>query len=220
MKLFIEVLPWFLSVLTIWMVVLQGDKSPRAWVVGCANQCGWLLWVMLTDTWGFLPMTVVLSALYVRNYFKWRRDERKKPAPVDSCATALRLAKDYEENPPVLLYPQCERCGSATHITKSCPHSESELQLVNFTNNPWVDLDGVRHHNVQAFGVTAWPTEHEHNYNRNCRRLPTVTLDEVLPPEIVQQMHDVRSALAVFNRTTPGPDFRSPEQKQFETDNP
>lgn len=64
-------LPWLLSAMTIWMMVLAGNHSPAAWIVGLANQTLWLVWVATVGAWGLLPLTVVLTVVYVRNFRKW-----------------------------------------------------------------------------------------------------------------------------------------------------
>ena len=74
MKAFIiTYLPWLLSLITIWMTLLAGNRHQHAWFVGIVNQGLWLIWIVLTESWGFLPMNLVLWVLYIRNHFKWAR---------------------------------------------------------------------------------------------------------------------------------------------------
>lgn len=67
-----EYLPWVLSVITIWMTFLAGNKSQMAWSVGLVNQVLWLVWIVSDEAWGMIPMNVVLFVIYGRNYLKWR----------------------------------------------------------------------------------------------------------------------------------------------------
>lgn len=67
-------LPWLLSVLTIYSAFLAGDKKPAAWTVGIANQVLWAAWIIASGTWGMAPMNVVLAAIFVRNFIKWRAE--------------------------------------------------------------------------------------------------------------------------------------------------
>lgn len=67
-------LPWLLSLLTIYSAVLAGDKKPSAWTVGIANQLLWAAWIIASETWGMLPMNIVLAVIFVRNFIKWRRE--------------------------------------------------------------------------------------------------------------------------------------------------
>jgi hypothetical protein len=64
-------LPWLLSVITIWMTVLAGNKHPTAWLVGLANQALWLGWIVASSAWGLLPMNIALWIVYGRNHWKW-----------------------------------------------------------------------------------------------------------------------------------------------------
>lgn len=64
-------LPWLLSVITIWMTVLAGNKHRSAWAVGLANQALWLGWIVASAAWGLLPMNIALWVVYARNHWKW-----------------------------------------------------------------------------------------------------------------------------------------------------
>lgn len=66
-------LPWLMSGLTIYMTLLAGNKHPSAWLVGLVNQALWLTFIVLTKTWGLLPMNAALWVVYARNHLKWRR---------------------------------------------------------------------------------------------------------------------------------------------------
>jgi hypothetical protein len=69
-----DYLPWLLSAITIWMTVLAGNKHPKAWLVGGANQGLWLFWIITVGAWGLLPMNIALWIVYGRNHLKWNRD--------------------------------------------------------------------------------------------------------------------------------------------------
>lgn len=68
-----DVLPYLLSVITIWMTVLAGNQSRHAWAVGLCNQALWLVYIIATQAWGLLPMNIALWIVYARNHFKWAR---------------------------------------------------------------------------------------------------------------------------------------------------
>lgn len=67
-------LPWLLSAITIWMTLLAGNKSRHAWLVGLANQALWLVWIVVTTTWGLIPLNVALWIVYARNHMKWAKE--------------------------------------------------------------------------------------------------------------------------------------------------
>lgn len=66
-------LPYLLSVITIWMTLLAGNKHPSAWAVGLVNQALWLVWIIAVGAWGLLPMNAALWLLYARNHILWQR---------------------------------------------------------------------------------------------------------------------------------------------------
>jgi hypothetical protein len=67
----VKYLPWLLSAVTVYMNVLAGDVAPHTWAVGLVGQAGWLVWIVATRNWGFLPMNIALWVVYGRNHFLW-----------------------------------------------------------------------------------------------------------------------------------------------------
>jgi hypothetical protein len=67
------IIPYILSAITIYMFVLAGNKSKHAWAVGLGNQALWLTWIIISSTWGLLPMNMALWFVYARNHFKWNK---------------------------------------------------------------------------------------------------------------------------------------------------
>lgn len=52
-------------------MLLAGNKRKGAWAVGLLNQALWLVWIVLTQSWGLIPMNLALWVVYGRNYVKW-----------------------------------------------------------------------------------------------------------------------------------------------------
>lgn len=69
-------LPWLMSAITIYMTVLAGNKSHHSWAVGLVNQVLWIIWIITTANYGFLPMTVTLCIVYARNHIKWMKETK------------------------------------------------------------------------------------------------------------------------------------------------
>jgi hypothetical protein len=69
----ITYLPWLMSAVTIWQVILSGNLHRHAWIVGLCNQALWLTWIIAAGQWGFLPMNIALWITFARNHMKWRR---------------------------------------------------------------------------------------------------------------------------------------------------
>lgn len=70
----ITYLPWLLSAITIWMTLLAGNLHKSAWLVGLGNQLLWLIWIVLSANWGFIPLNIALWIVYGRNHLKWQKD--------------------------------------------------------------------------------------------------------------------------------------------------
>jgi hypothetical protein len=37
----------------------------------------WSIWVVVSATWGFVPLNITLWIIYYRNYRKWKADEKR-----------------------------------------------------------------------------------------------------------------------------------------------
>lgn len=73
MKQFIiTYLPYLLSAITIYQFLLAGNKKKNAWLIALGNQFLWLVWIILTASWGLIPMNLALWVVYTRNYIKWK----------------------------------------------------------------------------------------------------------------------------------------------------
>ncbi len=66
-------LPWLLSVIIIYQALLAGNKHKYAWLVGEGNQALWLLWIIVSKNYGFLPMNIALWIVFTRNHLKWNK---------------------------------------------------------------------------------------------------------------------------------------------------
>ena len=67
-----DYLPWLLSCLSLAMSAMTGNKHRSAWLFGIGIQCLWLIWVFAASAYGFLPLTLALFVMYIRNHLKWR----------------------------------------------------------------------------------------------------------------------------------------------------
>lgn len=69
-----QIIPLLTSAVTIFGMWLAGNKDPRAWIVGLANQSLWLLFIFVFHAWGLLPLAAALIMTYSRNLRKWRAE--------------------------------------------------------------------------------------------------------------------------------------------------
>lgn len=62
------------GITALWLV---GKKIIWGWVVGMALQFLWFAYAILTEQWGFLISCVLYGYVNAKNYFEWKKDERK-----------------------------------------------------------------------------------------------------------------------------------------------
>ena len=72
MDIIINYLPYLLSIITIYIYLLAGEKSKKTWLVALASQVLWLVWIIAAKAWGLLPGNFVLWIVFYKNYLKWR----------------------------------------------------------------------------------------------------------------------------------------------------
>lgn len=74
LTLFLKVLPWLLSCGTFVHMLLIGNKYRYCWLFGIGLQTIWLTWILMSSNYGFLPLTIGLFVLYIRNHIVWDKD--------------------------------------------------------------------------------------------------------------------------------------------------
>lgn len=68
---FVLLMPFVLSSIAIYVTRLQGQLNRMAWIIGLVSQFGWLSWSLVSGTYGFLPLNLVLFYQYWDNFRKW-----------------------------------------------------------------------------------------------------------------------------------------------------
>jgi hypothetical protein len=73
-------IPWWWSVLlaTIGVVglLIAGQKNHWGWFINICAQLLWIAYAYFTAQPGFYLSAVAYGAVYLRNWLKWRREER------------------------------------------------------------------------------------------------------------------------------------------------
>lgn len=68
---------WFVSfcgILSMWLI---GNKSKSGWIIKIISQIAWIYLAIVKDLYGFIPLASIAMVIATRNYFKWRKDEKK-----------------------------------------------------------------------------------------------------------------------------------------------
>lgn len=50
-----------------------GSGWRHTWLLSLANQALWLIWIVATSNWGFLPMNIAMWVVAVRNHLEWKK---------------------------------------------------------------------------------------------------------------------------------------------------
>ena len=70
--LILTYLPYILSFNTLYLTYLAGNFKKSAWVFGLCGQIAWLIWMLVAQEYGFLPLNIGMWYMYIRNYIKWK----------------------------------------------------------------------------------------------------------------------------------------------------
>lgn len=65
---------WILSITSIIMLWLMGNKTAWGPVVGLFNQVLWFAYATYTEQYGLLLGVIVFFFVHIRNFRKWRRE--------------------------------------------------------------------------------------------------------------------------------------------------
>lgn len=74
-KIVINYLPYVMSIFTIYIFLLAGNKNKNTWLIALFSQVLWLIWILNVKIWGLLPGHIALWVVFCRNYLKWRNTE-------------------------------------------------------------------------------------------------------------------------------------------------
>lgn len=75
-----QLIPLALSGVTLYGMWVIGNKDWRGWLVGLVNQALWLVFIIVFEAWGLLPLSAALIGVYSRNLLAWREQARRAAA--------------------------------------------------------------------------------------------------------------------------------------------
>jgi len=71
------ILQVFISILTIISMWMLGNRSIWGWYVSLLSQFLWLAFIIMTRTWGLLPLNVAMWVNCIHGIRKWSKPEPK-----------------------------------------------------------------------------------------------------------------------------------------------
>lgn len=68
---------WILACVGVVGIFIVGKKNFWGWVVLVTNECLWTTYALITEQHGFIFGAVVYTAVYIRNFLRWRKEHRE-----------------------------------------------------------------------------------------------------------------------------------------------
>lgn len=164
----VEYLPWGLSALSLVNSWMNGNRWRNVWLFGLFIQCLWLLWVLASGLWGFMPLTASLFFVYARNHLKWRREEAEAQAKAFCDAVLVRNAVRCPacDGEGGWYGHGCDRCAGSGKVAAEETEYRKEL---------WKDGRLIA---SVAMSPVADARREEPNYLQECRRGPSPWLTD------------------------------------------
>ncbi len=65
---------WVLSILSVLMLWLMGNKSRYGPIVGIVAQVLWIIYVLKIEEYGLLLGVIAYTIVHIRNFWKWHTE--------------------------------------------------------------------------------------------------------------------------------------------------
>lgn len=76
-------IPWYWSwILTLWGVTglyFAGKKQKVGWMIGLSAQVLWITYAIVTHQIGFIFSAIAYGSVYLRNWMRWRNEQKPDP---------------------------------------------------------------------------------------------------------------------------------------------
>jgi len=66
---------WVLAAIGVTGIFFVGRKTVWGWLVLLINECLWTVYAIQTKQYGFILMSTAYSAVYIKSFIHWRREE-------------------------------------------------------------------------------------------------------------------------------------------------
>lgn len=93
-----QLIPLVLSVNTLALTWLVGDRRTLGWVLGVGGQALWFVFIFTWQVWGLLPLAIGLTIVYGRNLIRWRREQRAENAGYEAIEVPCATCRDGGES--------------------------------------------------------------------------------------------------------------------------
>jgi nicotinamide riboside transporter PnuC len=69
---------YIISIISVLVLWLTGNKSVWGMRLGLANQVLWFIYVIVTKQYGLLIGVIAFTIVYIRNLIKWEKEKKAK----------------------------------------------------------------------------------------------------------------------------------------------
>ena len=66
---------WILAIIGVTGIFFVGRKTIWGWLVLLLNECLWTIYALQTDQYGFILMSTAYSAIYIKSFIHWRKED-------------------------------------------------------------------------------------------------------------------------------------------------
>lgn len=72
---------WLLTAVGVFGLYLAGKRNRWGWAVGVGAQVLWVVYALVSRQYGFLVSAGAYAAVYGRNLYLWRQEQRAEKVP-------------------------------------------------------------------------------------------------------------------------------------------
>jgi len=65
---------WIAGTLSVFVLILMGNKWRWAPIVGIITQIAWIIYVVIDKQWGLAPCVAAYLIVHIRNSVKWLKE--------------------------------------------------------------------------------------------------------------------------------------------------
>jgi nicotinamide riboside transporter PnuC len=69
---------WILAAIGVTGIFFVGRKTIWGWLILLLNECIWIAYALATDQYGFIVMATAYSAVYIKSFIAWKKEEKEE----------------------------------------------------------------------------------------------------------------------------------------------
>lgn len=69
---------WILAAIGVTGIFFVGRKTIWGWLILLLNECIWIAYALATDQYGFIVMATAYSAVYIKSFIAWKKEEEQE----------------------------------------------------------------------------------------------------------------------------------------------